>query len=53
MIADYQYEQARSRFLGVTWKRGRAVIVAFAAFVIFATQLLTAYVVLSSAAGHP
>lgn len=52
MIAEYRDDQARSRFLGATWKRGRAVIVAVAASVIFVTQLVTAYAVLT-AGGHP
>lgn len=51
MIADYQYDQARSRFLGTTWKRGRAIIIGIAAVLVFTMQLVTTLVLVTG--GHP
>jgi hypothetical protein len=51
LIAEYQYDQARSRFLGTTWKRGRAVLVGVAAVLVFTMQLVTTLVLVTG--GHP
>lgn len=52
MIAEWQYDQARSRFLGSTWKRGRAIAIGIAAVLVFVMQLVTT-LVLVSGGGHP
>lgn len=51
MIAEWQYDQARSRFLGTTWKRGRAVVISFAAVLVFTMQLVTTLVLVTG--GRP
>lgn len=53
MIAERQYDQARSRFLGATMKRGRAIIIGTAAVLVFAMQMVTTLVLLSGGGGHP
>lgn len=53
MIAERQYDQARSRFLGTTWKRGRAVVIGLAAVLVFLMQLVTTLVLVSGGAHTP
>lgn len=53
MIDEYQYDQARSRFLGTTWKRGRGVIAAGGAVLFFVMQAVMFYVAVSAGKSHP
>lgn len=53
LIAAYQYDQARSRFLGSTWKRGRLVLSTVGAVMFFVMQAVMFYVTLSARKSHP
>ena len=56
MIAERQYDQARSRFLTSTWKRGRAVVVAVVGLAVLGLQVAAVYIsylVLLASKGRP
>lgn len=52
MIAERQYDQARSRFLTSTWKRGRAFVVAAGALLVLGLQVAAVYISYLSLASH-